>query len=232
MSWSSPGRTCASSMAWGATDTTNGLGNLIVGYNELRQDDPTVGSTARFAQTPARARTTSWWGDGTISPASGAWWSASSTRLAVSLPRSAGASMNTASGQSPRSAGGASATRPAATLLGQRREATTRPAAVLGQRGIMQHGQRLRLLGQRGAASTPPAARHPRSAAGYRQHGQRQLRLGQRGAPRTPPAGSKASVSGGASRTQPAATRILGQRRHQPECARRQQLGRWEFVRT
>src|SRR5262249_47844643 len=39
----------------GATNTKNGLGNLIVGYNELRQDDPIFcGSTAQPMCTDTR----------------------------------------------------------------------------------------------------------------------------------------------------------------------------------
>src|SRR2546428_3872191 len=67
----------------GDTNTTNGLGNLIVGYRATMKSAPPQ------ALIRARARTMWWWGEGTISQVSGVWWSARLTRLAGTSPPSA-----------------------------------------------------------------------------------------------------------------------------------------------
>ena len=129
-----------------ATATANGLGNLLVGYNEPRQ-----GGTWR------RDRTTWWWGWGTISPASGGSWWAGRTRLAGRLPRSAAGSTIWPAARARRSAGGSltepveraprsaagSTIRPApAPPRSAAGEATRLAARAPPSMAVMEHGQR------------------------------------------------------------------------------------------
>jgi hypothetical protein len=174
-----------------STESTNGLGNLIVGYNEPRADNPTPRSKGR---TFVRVRTTWWSESGTISHASGGWWSANPTRSLATSPQSAGGPPTGPAASFLPSVGG-NTTQPAAAWRRSVVGVSTRPAATTRRSAVgLATSPSATFLPSAGERATRPPApflpsaggpqpSHRRHCVGQRRrgkHGQRQIFFSQR----------------------------------------------------